>query len=84
MHHKQCLGDAESYASEYAAFDHELTVEVDPHRAVDRPNLVVYNELTGLILGTEGSRGANARNNADALIAADQVPGSTAEGAAPC
>jgi len=80
MHHKQCLGDAVSYASIYSAFDHELSLEVDPYRASGRPNLVVYNELTGLVLGTEGSRGANARNNADQLIAADQQSGQ--EGAA--
>ncbi|MEA2683562.1 MAG: hypothetical protein QOK05_1890, partial [Chloroflexota bacterium] len=61
MHHKQDLADNSTYQSIRDALDCELTARVDPYRASDHPNVVVYNELNGLSYGTEGSRGLVAR-----------------------
>jgi len=72
MHHKQCLQDVATYDSIYQALDHELKVRVDPYRSPDHPNVVVFNELTALIFGVEGSRGEPARDNADQVISDDQ------------
>ena len=72
MHHKQCLQDVATYDTIRQAFDRELRYHVDPYRAADHPNLVVFNELTGLMFGVEGSRGQSARDNADQVISDDQ------------
>lgn len=80
MHHKQDLGDAATYTSIRASLECELSNEVDPYRAPDHPNLVVYNELDGLIYGTEGTRGAVARTASAQLTLVDQLIGQ--EGAA--
>lgn len=80
MHHKQCLDDAATYASIEATLDAELRAHVVPWHAADRPNLVVFNELTGLIFGTEGSRGAAARAGRQWAAFFDQLIGQ--EGAA--
>ncbi|MEA2645177.1 MAG: hypothetical protein QOE92_260 [Chloroflexota bacterium] len=75
MHHKQCLQDVATYATIHDAFDREMRFHVDPHRSDDHPNLVVFNELTGLMFGVEGSRGQSAREDADQVIADDQLIG---------
>lgn len=80
MHHKQCLDDAVTYAGIEASLDAELRAHVDPWHAADRPDLVVFNELTGLIFGTEGSRGAAARTGRQWATFFDQLVGQ--EGAA--
>ena len=83
MHHKTVLNDAASYGTIYASLDRAFRAQVDPYRATDHPNLVVFNELNGLTYGVEGSRGALARSNASTLTFIDQnvgVEGSSAIG----
>jgi hypothetical protein len=80
MHHKQCLDDAASYQTIYDSLDVEIKAHVDPWRATDHPNLVVFNELTALIYGTEGTRGMAARQGSAEATLVDQFIGQ--EGAA--
>ena len=75
MHHKQDIAEDTSYATIRASLDCELATRVDPYRAADHPNLVVYNELNGLAYGTEGSRGFAVRNAAPGATFLDQVTG---------
>jgi predicted amidohydrolase len=75
MQHKQDLADAASYASISRSLECELATRVDPYRATDHPNLVVFNELSGISYGTEGSRGAAARAGAPGATLVDQLIG---------
>ncbi|HEY8741381.1 MAG TPA: hypothetical protein VIN56_12410 [Candidatus Dormibacteraeota bacterium] len=75
MHHKQDLADNATYQSIRDALDCELTARVDPYRAADHPNVVVYNELNGLSYGTEGARGASARAGLNGATLGDQLIG---------
>ncbi|MGI8610407.1 MAG: hypothetical protein ACR2MY_14490 [Candidatus Dormibacteria bacterium] len=75
MQHKQDLADDATYQSIRDSLDCELAARVDPYRAADHPNLVVYNELNGLAYGTEGSRGAAARSGGPAATLGDQLVG---------
>ncbi|MCA1599576.1 MAG: hypothetical protein LC769_11305, partial [Chloroflexi bacterium] len=75
MQHKQDLADDATYASIKDSLDCELAAEVDPYRAADHPNVVVFNELTGLSYGTEGSRGSAARTGAAGATFVDTAVG---------
>ncbi|MFN2464638.1 MAG: hypothetical protein ABR598_00045 [Candidatus Dormibacteria bacterium] len=75
MQHKQDLADDATYASIRASLDCELTARVDPYRAADHPNLVVFNELDGLAYGTEGSRGQAVRSAGAGATFIDQTTG---------
>ncbi|HXA42069.1 MAG TPA: hypothetical protein VNV65_04040 [Candidatus Solibacter sp.] len=80
MQHHTVLSDATSYETIYQSLDRELRAQVDPYRAPDRPNIVVFNELNGLTYAVEGSRAKPARDNAASLTHIDHVLGQ--EGAA--
>ncbi|GAC1329740.1 MAG: carbon-nitrogen hydrolase family protein [Candidatus Dormibacteria bacterium] len=75
MQHKQDLTDNATYQSIKDSLDCELAARVDPYRATDHPNVVVYNELIGLSYGTEGSRGFPARNAASTATFVDTLAG---------
>jgi predicted amidohydrolase len=64
MHHKTVLEDAATYGTIYASLDRELRAQVDPYRAGDRANIVVFNELNGLTYAVEGTRAQVARDHA--------------------
>jgi hypothetical protein len=80
MQHFQDLSRAATYASIYADLDCDLRTWVDPWRASGRPNIVVYNELDGLMYGTEGSRGAAARQATAGATLLGQLTGQTGAG----
>jgi predicted amidohydrolase len=75
MQHKQDLAEDATYAAIRQSLDCELAARVDPYRATDHPNLVVYNELNGLAYGTEGTRGLAARTAGAGATFVDQVAG---------
>jgi len=61
VQYKQDLRFAEDYASYAGAMERLFDAYVVPHRAPDRPNLVVLNEDIGLLTAFIGARGAAAR-----------------------
>lgn len=75
MQHKEDLADDATYQSIHDALECELTSKVDPYRAADHPNVVVFNELTGLSYGTEGVRGAVARGGSSQATLVEQLVG---------
>jgi hypothetical protein len=75
MQHKEDLVDDATYQSIRDSLDCELASKVDPYRASDHPNVVVFNELTGLSYGTEGARGALARNGSSQATLVEQLVG---------
>ena len=80
MQHIQELSRAATYASIYADLDCDLRRSVDSWRANDRPNIVVYNELNGIMYGAEGSRGALARQASSGATLLGQLTGQAGAG----
>ncbi len=64
VQYKQDLRFAEDYASYAGAMERLFDAYVVPHRAPDRPNLVVLNEDIGLLTAFIGARGAGRRSPA--------------------
>ena len=75
MQHKQDLAEDATYQTIRDSLDCELATRVDPYRAGDHPNLVVYNELNGLAYGTEGTRGLATRSAGPGATLIDQLSG---------
>lgn len=74
VQHRQSLAAAATYATIGADLECELTA-VDALRSPSEPNIVVFNELNGLIDATEGSRGALARTGSAQATLLDQLVG---------
>ncbi|MBJ7608961.1 MAG: hypothetical protein JF887_05965 [Candidatus Dormibacteraeota bacterium] len=74
VQHRQTLAAAATYASIGADLECELNA-IDPLRSASEPNVVVFNELNGLIDATEGTRGAAARSGGPQVTLIDQLIG---------
>jgi hypothetical protein len=80
VQHFQDLARVATYADIYADLDCDLRRWVDPLWVSDRPDVVVYNELNGLMYGTEGSRGALARQGGKGATLIGQLTGQAGAG----
>jgi predicted amidohydrolase len=74
VQHRQTLAAAATYASIGADLECELNA-VDALRSQAEPNIVVFDELNGLIDATEGSRGSLARSGSSQATLVDQLTG---------
>ena len=61
VQYKQDIAFAESYSAFSVAMERLFAAQIAPYLAPDRPNLVVLNEITGLLTCFIGARGALAR-----------------------
>jgi hypothetical protein len=74
VQHRQTLAAAATYASIAADLGCELNA-IDALRSTVEPNVVVFDELNGLIDATEGTRGSAARAGSSQATLVDQLIG---------